>query len=249
MTDLAGKVAVITGAAMGIGRETALRLAKDGGDVAVVDLNPEAAQKTVSEIEELGRKAAAYSVDVADWGQVGVMVDRVNRDFGRIDLLVNSAGILGPTVPVAEYPVEEWKRVMAINLDGIFHCCKAVLPVMQKQGSGKIVNIASIAGKDGNPGMAAYVASKGAVIAFTKGLAKEVAGDGILVHAIAPAVIHSPLIQEMDESLRQALLDKIPMGRFGQTTEVAALIKFLVSDECTFSTGFCHDLSGGRAVY
>jgi len=249
MTDMAGRVTIVTGGAMGIGREVALRLARDGGDVALADLDNDLAVKVAEEIRGLGRKAEVYQVDISDWSQVKEMAEAVEGDFGRIDNLVNSAGILGPTVPVAEFAVEDWKKVLAVNLDGIFYCCKAVLPFMKARGGGRIVNISSMAAKDGNPGMAAYVASKGAVISFTKGLSKEVAADGILVHAIAPTVIESPLIADMDETLSKNLLAKIPLGRFGQPSEVAAMIKFLLSDECTFTTGFCHDLSGGRAVY
>lgn len=250
MEDLKGKVSIITGGAMGIGKEVALRLARDGSHIVVVDMDEDAAKGTLEDIEALGRQALFCQVDVSDWNQVKTMVDQTLETFQRVDILVCSAGITGPlNAPVHKYDLEEWNRVVAVNMTGIFLCCKAVLAPMLKQQSGRIVNIASIAAKDGNPGMCGYVASKGAVIAFTKGLAKEVVQDGIIVNCIAPTVIESRFLEIMGAEVRETLLAKIPMGRFGKTSEVAALVKFLVSDECSFSTGFCHDISGGRAVY
>jgi NAD(P)-dependent dehydrogenase (short-subunit alcohol dehydrogenase family) len=250
MEDLKGKVSIITGGAMGIGKEVALRLARDGSHIVVVDMDEDAAQGTIEDIEALGRQALFCRVDVSDWNQVKTMVDQTLETFQRVDILVCSAGITGPlNAPVHTYDLEEWNRVVAVNMTGIFLCCKAVLAPMLEQQSGRIVNIASIAAKDGNPGMCGYVASKGAVIAFTKGLAKEVVQDGIIVNCIAPTVIESRFLEIMGAEVQETLLAKIPMGRFGKTSEVAALVKFLVSDECSFSTGFCHDISGGRAVY
>ena len=249
MDDISGKVSIVTGAAMGIGREIALRLARDGSDVVVVDIEKEPAQEVVKEIQSGGRKSLFFETDVARWEQVKAMVDAVVGKFNRVDIVINNAGIVGPVVPVWEYPVEEWDRVMEINMKGIFLCCKAVMPSMVKRKSGRIVNIASIAGKEGNPRMSAYSSSKAAVIAFTKSLAKEVAQQNIMVHCIAPALIETRMMEIMGSEQREFLLSKIPMGRFGNSSEVAALVRFLVSDECSFSTGHCYDISGGRTVY
>jgi len=249
MDDLLGKISIVTGGAMGIGREIALRLARDGSDVAIVDIEEEPAQEVVKEIQSMGRKSRFFEGDVARWDQVKAMVEGVLKDFKGIDILINNAGIVGPVVPVWEYGVEDWDRVMEINMKGIFLCCKAVMPFMLKQKSGRVVNIASIAGKEGNPRMSAYSSSKAAVIAFTKSLAKEVAQQNIMVNCITPALIETHMMEIMESEQREFLLAKIPMGRFGKPFEVAALVRFLVSDECSFSTGQCYDISGGRAVY
>ena len=249
MDDLLGKISIVTGSAMGIGREIALRLARDGSDVAIVDLERKAGQEVVKEIQSMGRRSLFFEVDVSRWDQVRGMVDEVLRDFNKVDILINNAGIVGPVQPVWEYRVEDWDRVMDVNMKGTFLCCKAALPSMVKRKSGRIVNIASISGKEGNPRMPAYSSSKAAVIAFTKALAKEVIQQNILVHCIAPALIETRMVEIMGEEQRQILLSKVPMGRFGKPSEVAALVKFLVSDQCSFSTGHCYDLSGGRAVY
>jgi len=249
MEDLAGKVSIVTGGAMGIGREIALRLARDGSDIAVVDIEKEGGQETVEKVRSMGRKSLFFEVDATRWDQVKGMVDGVLKHFSKVDILVNSAGILGPVVPLWEYQVEDWDRVMEINLKGTFLCCKAVIVPMLEQKSGRIVNIASIAGKEGNPMMNAYSTSKAAVIGFTKSLAKEVAQQNIMVNCISPSVVETRFVEEMGEEQRKTLLAKIPMGRFGRPSEVAALAKFLVSEECTFSTGQCFNISGGRAVY
>ena len=249
MDDLLGKISMVTGSAMGIGKEIALRLARDGSDIVIVDIERELAQKVLKEIQLMGRKSLFFEVDVSRWDQVKAMVDRVLQDFNKVDILINNAGIVGPVVPVSEYRVEDWDSVMEINMKGTFLCCRAVIPSMLKQKRGRIVNIASIAGKEGNPNMCAYSSSKAAVIAFTKGLAKEVAQQNIMVNCIAPALIDTRMLEIMGREQREFLLSKIPMGRFGKPPEVAALVKFLVSDECSFSTGQCYDISGGRAVY
>ncbi len=249
MEDLLGKVSIVTGGAMGIGRGIALRLARDGSEVVIVDIEKEPAQEVVKEIQSMGRKSLFFEADVARWDQVKAMVDGVLKDFKGVDILINNAGIVGPVVPVWEYRVEDWDRVMEVNMKGIFLCCKAVMPSMLKGKRGRIVNIASIAGKEGNPRMSAYSSSKAAVIAFTKSLAKEVAQQNIVVHCIAPALIETRMVEIMGSEQREFLLSKIPMERFGKPSEVAALVRFLVSDECSFSTGQCYDVSGGRAVY
>ena len=249
MNDLSGKVSIVTGASMGIGKEIALRFARDGSDVAIVDIDQDLGQKAMKEIQSMGRRSLFFQVDVMRWEQVKGMADEVVRNFKKIDILVNSAGVLGPTKTVYDYDVEEWGRVIDINLKGTFFCCKAVLPSMVKEKSGRIVNIASIAGKEGNPNMSAYSASKAAVIAFTKSLAKEVALQNIVVHSVSPAVIETRMADMISEEQRKVLLQKIPMGRFGKPSEVASLVRFLASEECKFSTGQCYDISGGRAVY
>lgn len=249
MDDLLGKISMVTGSAMGIGKEIALRLARDGSDIVIVDIERELAQKVLKEIQLMGRKSLFFEVDVSRWDQVEAMVDQVLKNFNKVDILINNAGIVGPVIPVWEYRVEDWDRVMEINMKGTFLCCKAVIPSMLKQKRGRIVNIASMAGKEGNPNMCAYSSSKAAVIAFTKALAKEVAQQNIMVNCIAPALIETRMSEIMGREQREFLLSKIPMGRFGKPSEVAALVKFLVSDECSFSTGQCYDISGGRAVY
>lgn len=248
-TDLKGKVAVVTGAAMGLGKAVALRLAQEGSDIVLVDIDAQAMQETAREVQALGRNTRIHAVDISDWAKVKQMADEVIADLGRVDIVVNSAGVLGPTKPVWEYTVEEWDLVVAIDLKGTFLMCKAFIEQMRKQQSGRIVNIASIAGKDGNPNLCAYTAAKAGVIGFTKGLAKEVAGDGILVNSIAPTMIEGRMSASMTKEQKDMLFAKIPMGRLGKAEEVAALVNFLVSDDCSYSTGACYDISGGRATY
>ena len=188
-------------------------------------------------------------VDVANPESVRDLIAQVIKRTGRIDVLVNNAGIAGPAAPVAEYPDDEWRRVMAIDLEGTFYMSKAVLPHMLERNSGRIVNIASIAGKEGNPMAGAYSASKAAVIAMTKAIGKDVARTGVLVNCVAPAVIETPMLGGMSEEHVEYMVDRIPMGRIGEPEEVAALICWLASEECSFSTGATYDVSGGRAVY
>lgn len=249
MNGLAGQVSLITGGAMGIGKAIAMRFAGDGSDVVIADVDVEVGRQTVKEIESLGRKALFCRVDVTRWDEVEAMVAEVVTKFGRLDILVNSAGILGPTASVREHSVEDWDRVMGINLKGTFLCCKAAVVPMLNQGRGKIVNMGSVAGKEGNANMSAYSCSKAAVIAFTKSLAKEVVQKGIVVNCITPAVVETRFVGIMGEEQKKVLLSKIPMGRFGKPPEIASLARFLVSDECSFSTGQCFDISGGRSVY
>ena len=212
MENLNGKVSIVTGAAMGIGKAVALRLARDGSDIVAVDMDKDRMQETVREIQALGRRASAFAVDISNWPEVNKMVDDVVSTYQKIDILVNSAGILGPNVPVWEYAVEDWDRVMTIDLKGTFLVCKAVIGPMRKRKSGRIVTLASMAGKDGNPFMCAYTAAKAAVIAFTRSLALEVVQDGIVVNAIAPSVIEGRIAQSVTDEQRQVLLSKIPMG-------------------------------------
>jgi 2-dehydro-3-deoxy-L-rhamnonate dehydrogenase (NAD+) len=234
------KTALVTGAARGIGKAIAARLLKDGFSVIVADLDEAAGRETASALQ-----AVPICVDVADPESVLAMVEK----SGPVDVLVNNAGIAGKAASIAEYPEQEWRRVLAVNLDGVFYCCKAVLPGMLKRGSGRIVNVASIAGKEGNPYMPAYSAAKAGVIGLTKSLAKEVATKGILVNCVAPAVIHTEILDQLTEEAVNYMVAKIPMGRVGQPEEVAALVAWLASEDCSFSTGAAFDISGGRATY
>lgn len=244
------KTAIVTGAARGIGRAIAERLLRDGFAVAIADVNFAEAQATSQELAQAtGGDAFAMHVDVTDSSTIHKMVEAVLARQGQIDVLVNNAGIIGPTGPIGECSEEAWARVMAINLTGTFLCSKAVLPSMQSRGVGRIVNIASIAGKEGNPTMAAYTTSKAGVIGFTKALAKEVATQNIFVNCVTPAAIETEMMQQVTEEAFQYMLSKIPMGRLGQAKEVAALVAWLASEDCTFSTGAVFDISGGRATY
>jgi len=247
--DLLGKVAMVTGAGRGIGRAIALRLARDGADLVVADVDLESAKNAAAEIRQIGRRALAEKIDVTQKAQVRATVDRAIAELGRLDILVNNAGILGPTTSVADTPEEEWDRCIAVHLKGAFLCCQAVVPHMIRQGHGKIVSMASVAGKEGNPNLAAYSVAKAGIICLTKSLAKEVATLGINVNCISPTVIETDLVKGMDPAQMAPLLAKIPMKRTGKPEEAAALVKFLVSDEAAFVTGQCYDLSGGRSVY
>jgi 3-oxoacyl-[acyl-carrier protein] reductase len=244
------KVAIVTGAARGIGRAIAERLIVDGFTVAVADIHLDAAKTTAAQLGAQAQgRAFALPVDVTDAATVRALVDEVLARTGRIDVLVNNAGIIGPEGPLANCSEEGWAQVMAVNLTGTFLCSKAVLPTMLAQGGGRIVNIASIAGKEGNPTLAAYSTSKAGVIGFTKALAKEVATQGVLVNCVTPALIETELLQQVTDEARRYMTAKIPMGRLGQAQEVAALVAWLASEECTFSTGAVFDISGGRATY
>jgi 3-oxoacyl-[acyl-carrier protein] reductase len=244
------KVAIVTGAARGIGRAISERLLSDGFLVAIADVNLSEAQATRDELtQRTGGEAFALFVDVTDSNAVRQMVEAVLGRAGQIDVLVNNAGIIGPEGPVATCSEEGWAQVMAVNLTGTFLCAKAVLPSMLARGSGRIINIASIAGKEGNPTLAAYSTSKAGVIGFTKALAKEVATQNIFVNCVTPALIETELLQQVTAEARAMMASKIPMGRLGQAKEVAALVAWLASDECTFSTGAVFDVSGGRATY
>jgi 3-oxoacyl-[acyl-carrier protein] reductase len=244
------KVAIVTGAARGIGRAIAERLLRDGFTVALADVNLMEAHATCAQlIEATGGDGFATYVDVTDSATVRQMVEEVLARGGQIDVLVNNAGIIGPEGPVADCSEEGWARVMAVNLTGTFLCAKAVLPSMLGRGSGRIINIASIAGKEGNPTLAAYSTSKAGVIGFTKAIAKEVATKNIFINCVAPALIETELLQQVTDEARAMMASKIPMGRLGQAKEVAALVAWLASEECTFSTGAVFDLSGGRATY
>ncbi len=243
---LAQKTALVTGAARGIGLAISSRLAAEGARVAVLDLELGAAEAAARKV---GPGALAIAADVTKTADVEAAVKRVVDTWGRLDILVNNAGITGRSFPIWELSDEDWYRVMAVDLTSVFLCCRAAVRVMLGQGAGRIINIASIAGKEGNPTLVPYSSAKAGVIGLTKALAKEVATRGIYVNAVAPAVIGTEMLKQMEPSTVDLLISKIPMGRVGKPEEVAALVAWLASDECSFSTGAVYDLSGGRATY
>jgi NAD(P)-dependent dehydrogenase (short-subunit alcohol dehydrogenase family) len=247
--SLQDKAAIITGAARGIGAAIAERFLKAGARVAFADLDDAEARRTAKELDPSGQRSVVVLVDVTQWAQASAMAQKVVDHFGTIDILVNNAGIAGPNKPLVEVSEEEWDRVCDINLKGVFFCCKAVLPVMLKNRYGRIVNIASIAGKEGNPNLTPYSATKAAVICLTKALAKEVCTQGVYVNCLTPAVIDTPILRQVTQQQIDYMTSRIPMGRVGKPAEVAALIHFLASDDCSFTTGACVDISGGRATY
>jgi 2-dehydro-3-deoxy-L-rhamnonate dehydrogenase (NAD+) len=234
----AGRVALVTGGSSGIGAATVRRLLAEGAKVASLDLGGDAPDG-----------ALALAGDVSDSAQVDAAVARATSELGPIDVLVCSAGITGASIPTVDVTDEEWRRVMAIDADGVFFCNRAVLPGMVERGYGRIVNVASIAGKEGNPMAAAYSAAKAAVIAMTKAIGKDVARTGVVVNCIAPAVIETPILDGLAQSHIDYMVERIPMGRMGTADEVATLACWLASEECSFSTGATYDISGGRAVY
>jgi 3-oxoacyl-[acyl-carrier protein] reductase len=242
----AGRTALVTGAARGIGLAIAERLARDGARVALVDRDPAAVADAAKRI---GPAAIPVVADVTRTGDVERAVRVPVDQWGRLDVVVNNAGITGRSYPTWELTDEDWHQVIAVDLTSVFFVCRAAVRVMLGQGSGRIVNIASIAGKEGNPTLVPYSTAKAGVIGLTKALAKEVATKGILVNAVAPAVIETELLKQMTPETVALLVSKIPMGRVGQPHEVAALVAWLASDECSFSTGAVYDLSGGRATY
>ena len=244
--DLAHRCAVVTGGAQGFGRAITERFKASGAKVAIWDHDIALAEKTAKEI---GPEVLALQVDVTDPAAVEKARDATMAAFGTIDILVNNAGIAGVNKTVWETDLEEWRKVLRINLDGPFICAKAIVPVMLKQGYGRIVNIASIAGKEGNPNAAHYSASKAGLIALTKSLGKELAQQNITVNAVTPAAAKTAIFDQMTEAHINFMLSKIPKGRFVLVEELAALVAWLASDECSFSTGAVFDISGGRATY
>jgi NAD(P)-dependent dehydrogenase (short-subunit alcohol dehydrogenase family) len=240
-----GRTAVITGGASGVGLDTAQRIVAEGGSVALWDRDDTALADTESSL----KGALKFSVDVTDWSQVERVAHQTFDALGRIDILVAAAGITGPNKPLADYPIEDWARVININLTGVFHSCRAIVPHMLKNDYGRIVNLSSVAGKEGNPNASAYSASKAGVIAITKSLGKELAKSGIRVNAVTPAVFRSPLLAQMNQEFIDFMLSKIPMGRIGEPAEVTALICWLASEEASFSTAATFDISGGRTTY
>lgn len=241
----AGRTAVITGGASGLGLACAARIVGEGGRVAIWDLNAEVLARAGREVGA----DAVLQVDVADPQSVAEAASRSRAALGRVDILINSAGITGATAPVADFPVDAWRRVIDVNLNGTFYCCRAVVPLMLAHGYGRIVNVSSVAGKEGNPNASAYSASKAGVIGLTKSLGKELATRGVLVNCVTPATFESPILEQLPESQIEYMRSRIPMGRLGEVTEVAALSCWLASEECTFSTAATFDISGGRTTY
>ena len=246
--DLAGMNAVVTGGAQGIGRAIVERLLESGAAIAIWDRDEKLAQQTAAELKGRGR-VVAVTVDVTQYAAIEKARDATLQALGRIDILVNNAGITGPNVTTWDYPVEAWQNVMRVNLDGPFMCCKAIVPLMIAQNYGRIVNIASIAGKEGNPNAAHYSASKAGLIALTKSLGKELAGYEIAVNAVTPAAARTAIFDQMTQQHIDFMLSKIPKGRFVLVEELAAMVAWLASQDCAFSTGAVFDISGGRATY
>lgn len=241
-----GRTAIVTGGAQGIGGAVAAALAQAGARVAVWDMDAETAAQMA---ERLGNGAISLVVNVADWSSVQAGFAATAKAFGRVDVLVNSAGIAGVNAPVADYPVEAFEQIVAVNLTGTFLVNKVVVPMMEAQNYGRIVNIASVAGKEGNPNASAYSASKAGVIGFTKSLGKELAGKNIGVNCVTPAAAKTRIFDQMKPEHIEYMLSKIPRGRFLELDEAAAMILWLASEENSFTTAGVFDLSGGRATY
>jgi 2-dehydro-3-deoxy-L-rhamnonate dehydrogenase (NAD+) len=243
---LAGQTAIVTGAATGIGEAIAIRLAAAGATVVVLDLNLAGAQTVAA---SLPNGSFAVEANVSDSQAVLRVVTEVFERTGRIDILVNNAGIAGPAAYIWEQTDEDWQRNIAVNLTGVFNLCRAVVPYMRSKGYGRIVNIASIAGKEGNPRMSPYSATKAGVIGLTKSLGKELATDGVCVNAVSPAVVQTQMLDQLTPQQVSYMTDKIPMRRTGKPEEIAYVVHFLSSRECSFVTAQCYDVSGGRATY
>lgn len=244
--DLNGRTAVVTGGAQGFGRAITERFVESGAKVAIWDFDQALSEKTAKEI---GNAVSAFKVDVSDLGQVEATRDATLKAFGKVDILVNNAGIAGVNKTVWETDLEEWRKVLRINLDGPFICCKALVPTMIAAKYGRIVNIASIAGKEGNPNAAHYSASKAGLIALTKSLGKELAAHDILVNAVTPAAAKTAIFDQLTQQHIDFMLSKIPKNRFVLVEELAAMVAWLASEDCAFSTGAVFDISGGRATY
>jgi 3-oxoacyl-[acyl-carrier protein] reductase len=240
-----GQVAIVTGGASGVGRDVAARLTQEGAQVVIWDMNLDA----LAAAKAATGAVDAVQLDVTDADAVQAAAEAVAAKLGRLDVLVASAGITGATVPVQDFPLDSWRRVIDINLNGLFYCCRAVIPHMLANDYGRIVNVSSVAGKEGNPNASAYSASKAGVIGFTKSLGKELAKTGIRVNALTPATFKSPILEQLPQSQVDYMLSKIPAGRLGEVHEVAAMICWMASQECSFTTAATFDISGGRTTY
>jgi 3-oxoacyl-[acyl-carrier protein] reductase len=249
LTSLTNRSALVTGAARGIGLAIVERFARDGARVLATDIDYETQAAAASRLSAEGLTVTACRCDVGDRVSVERAVQMAEASHGPVDILVNNAGIAGRAAPLEDLTDDEWATLMRIDLTSIFLCSQAVIRGMKNRQSGRIINVASIAGKEGNPNMIPYSTAKAGVIGFTKALAKEVAQLGIYVNAIAPAVIETPILEQLTPEQVQYMVQRIPLGRVGQPHEVAALVAWLASDECSFTTGQCIDISGGRATY
>jgi len=249
MSDLVGKNAVVTGAARGLGYAIALRLAADGAQVAVADIDSEKAEEAAGEFVEQGYLAQAFTVDVSDKNSVLEMACQVKEAFGSVEILINNAGIVGPSKPLVEIEESEWDRTLNVNLKGAFLCSQTVIPGMVDHGWGRIVNISSVAGRDCNPNAAPYGVSKIGLIGLTMSLGRELARTGVTVTCVTPTVTRTEFVESVDETIMAPLLEKIPLGRMAEPSEVAALVRFLVSEETAYMTAQVYDISGGRASY
>ncbi|MCP5282450.1 MAG: SDR family oxidoreductase [Rhodoferax sp.] len=244
--DLNGRHAVITGGATGLGYAIAQRVLASGGSVTLWDRDEAALARACG---ELGAKARSVQVDVGDHASVVAAVKKTLENTKTIDALVNSAGVAGANAKTWDYDLEEWHKVIQVNLNGLFYCCREIVPHMRASNYGRIVNIASVAGKDGNPNASAYSASKAAVIGLTKSLGKELADTGIRVNCVTPAAVKTAIFDQISAEHIQFMLSKIPMGRFGTPQEIASMVSWLCTEDCSFSTGAVFDLSGGRSTY
>ncbi|EAT09364.1 SDR family oxidoreductase [Sphingobium sp. 10 DY56-G10] len=241
----AGRCAIVTGGASGLGKQVAARIIAEGGAVALWDLNGDALAATQAEIDA----THVVALDVSDHAAVAAAAKDSAAALGKVDILICSAGITGATVPVWEFPVDSFQRVIDINLNGLFYCNREVVPFMLENGYGRIVNLASVAGKEGNPNASAYSASKAGVIGFTKSLGKELAGKGVIANALTPATFESPILDQLPQSQVDYMRSKIPMGRLGLVEESAAMVCFMASEECSFTTASTFDTSGGRTTF
>jgi 3-oxoacyl-[acyl-carrier protein] reductase len=241
----AGRSAIVTGGASGLGKAVAARIVSEGGTVALWDLNADALDAARTETGA----AFVVALDVADSAAVAQAANDSLAALGKVDILVCSAGITGATVPVQDFPIDSWLRVIDINVNGLFYCNRAIVPHLLANGYGRIVNVSSVAGKEGNPNASAYSTSKAAVIGFTKSLGKELAGKGVIANAITPATFESPILEQLPQSQVDYMRSKIPMGRLGEIDESAAMICFMASEECSFTTASTFDTSGGRTTF
>lgn len=246
---LDGRVCVITGGAGGIGVAVARRLGEAGASIVLVDLRADAVEAAAQGLCDAGYEAVGMACDVTVTESVEALMSEVVDELGSLDVLVNNAGIMGVTAPLWEISDEDWRRVLEVDLNSVFVCSRAVVPHMRKRGRGSIVSVSSIAGKEGTPLLVPYSTAKAGIIALTKALGKELIADGVRVNCVAPAIVETPLLEQLPADAIETMLSKAPMGRFGTADEVAVVVQFLASDEASFVTAQCYDASGGRATY